>query len=157
MYVSLPIQTATQTDRDAGGREPKSSFLPGLRLLLAEDDAVSMLSFTRMLQKAGHRVDVAEDGAKALMLLAKEDYDCILMDVQMPVMDGVAATKAIRGDVTLGAKARIPIIAMTAYAMTGDRERFLAAGMDDYVGKPVDMDDLEQVIKRVLSRGKGGD
>ncbi|MHC1711693.1 MAG: chemotaxis protein CheB [Solidesulfovibrio sp.] len=154
MYVSLPIQTAAQTDRNTGGREPKSSSLSGLRLLLAEDDAVSMLSFTRMLQKAGHRVDVAEDGAKALLLLAKQDYDCILMDVQMPVMDGVAATRAIRGDATLGAKARIPIIAMTAYAMTGDRERFLAAGMDDYVGKPVEMDDLEQAIQRVLSRGK---
>jgi PAS domain S-box-containing protein len=157
MYVSLPVQQAVYVAVESGRREQKGPGLSGLRLLLAEDDAVSMLSFTRMLQKAGYLVDVAEDGAKALALVAKEHYDCILMDVQMPVMDGVAATKAIRADEQLGKKPRVPIIAMTAYAMAGDRERLLDAGMDDYVGKPVDMEELEQTIQRVLSDREQGD
>jgi CheY-like chemotaxis protein len=72
------------------------------------------------------------------------------MDVQMPVMDGVQATKAIRGANNLGAKSSIPIIAMTAYAMAGDKEKFLAAGMDDYIAKPVDKEALIGVIEKVL-------
>ena len=134
IYVSLPLGRVQATPppeaaRSGGGRRG------GLRVLLAEDDAVSLMSFALMLTKAGHRVDTAEDGRRVLSLLAGGDYDCILMDVQMPVMDGVAATRAIRSDAELGEKSRIPIIAMTAYAMAGDREKFLAAGMDDYLSK----------------------
>lgn len=74
------------------------------------------------------------------------------MDIQMPVMDGVEATKAIRGASDLGEKSHIPIIAMTAYAMTGDKERFLAAGMDGYISKPVDRDELRTVIGKVIEK-----
>ncbi|WP_043600919.1 PAS domain S-box protein [Solidesulfovibrio magneticus] len=125
-----------------------------LRLLLAEDDAVSLMSFARMLEKAGHAVDVAENGAEAAAKAARATYDCILMDVQMPVMDGVAATRAIRENAALGDRAKTPIVAMTAYAMAGDREKFLAAGMDDYVSKPVDAKELERVLARVTGRGQ---
>jgi two-component system CheB/CheR fusion protein len=155
MYVSLPLGRINARITAEVKRERAEPGVSGLRLLLAEDDAVSRLSFSRMLEKAGYHVDVAEDGARALALVAENDYDCVLMDVQMPVMDGVATTKAIRTDAAFGKKSRIPIIAMTAYAMTGDRERLLAAGMDDYVGKPVEMSVLEQAIKRMLSDRDG--
>ena len=149
MYISLPLRplAAPTTTTVPVAKRPSPS---GLRLLLAEDDAVSQLSFRRMLEKAGHQVDVAEDGTRALSLLATGTYDCILMDVQMPIMDGVAATRTIRTDTAFRDKARVPIIAMTAYAMAGDKEKFLDAGMNDYVSKPVDMDELERAIERVL-------
>ena len=147
-YISLPLPPETRSLAPAAPPSRPRPSPADLRLLLAEDDAVSMLSFRRMLEKAGYTVDVAEDGAKALALVAERDYDCILMDVQMPVMDGVAATKAIRA--RTDAKASIPIIAMTAYAMAGDRERFLEAGMNGYVGKPVDMDELRQTIMQAV-------
>ena len=157
MYVSLPLgrlaaMVPAKNDVPTDGRAPGK----GLRVLLAEDDAVSLMSFSRMLLKAGHSVDTAVDGTKVLALLAERDYDCILMDVQMPVMDGVDATRTIRASSGLGAKARIPIIAMTAYAMAGDREKFLEAGMDDYVSKPVELDALEQALKRVAAARAGG-
>ena len=153
MYVSLPLGRVA--DSPVGDCPPQASGqggAKGLRLLLAEDDAVSLMSFARMLQKAGHIVDVVDNGAKAVARLQEAEYDCILMDVQMPVLDGVAATKAIRSDASLGAKAAIPIIAMTAYAMAGDREKFLAAGMDDYVSKPVDIRELAEALERALAR-----
>ena len=154
MYVSLPLIPESRPFEDPPVLVSKTAR-SGLRLLLAEDDAISMLSFRRMLEKAGHHVDVAENGSRALALLAERDYDCVLMDVQMPVMDGVDATRAIRTRPELSQKADIPIIAMTAYAMAGDREKFLDAGMNDYVGKPVDLDELEQAIFRAVGHGNG--
>lgn len=150
MYISLPLTPLAGPAADADASTANRQHPASLRLLLAEDDAVSQLSFRRMLEKVGHRVDVAEDGSRALSLLAKGDYDCVLMDVQMPVMDGVAATRAIRTDAAFRDKAAIPIIAMTAYAMAGDKEKFLDAGMNDYVSKPVDMEELQRAIGRVL-------
>ena len=94
----------------------------------------------------GISIAVAGDGEKALQLLEKENYDCVLMDVQMPVLDGVEATKKIRS--SNENFQGIPIIAMTAYAMTGDREKFLQAGMNDYIAKPVDGDKLLKVLER---------
>lgn len=95
---------------------------------------------------------VAEDGRQAVEMLAEGDFDCILMDVQMPVMNGIEATRSIRESKTLGAKSRIPIIALTAYAMSGDKEKFLLAGMDDYLPKPVMIQDLEQILERACRR-----
>jgi len=119
--------------------------------LLAEDDRVSMISCKRMLEKLGHEIVAASDGQEALQLLAEGDFDLVLMDIQMPVMDGVEATKAIREQSRFSAKASIPIVAMTAYAMTGDREKFLEAGMNGYIAKPVDKAALEEVITLVMS------
>ena len=90
------------------------------------------------------------DSTEALNLLEREDFDCLLMDVQMPGMDGVTATRAIRASETLGPKAQVPIIALTAHAMRGDRERFLEAGMNAYLSKPVDFADLARVLGEVL-------
>ncbi len=156
IHVSLPLARHAPAGQGAA-QSPAGPARVGprpLRLLLAEDDAVSLMSFARMLEKAGHAVDVAENGAEAAAMAARKAYDCILMDVQMPVMDGVAATRAIRENAALGDRAATPIVAMTAYAMAGDREKFLAAGMDDYVSKPVDAKELERVLARVTGRGR---
>ncbi|WP_169725367.1 PAS domain-containing protein [Fundidesulfovibrio putealis] len=122
-----------------------------LHVLLAEDDRVSMVTGKRMLEKLGYKVSTATHGMEALQVLSEQDIDLILMDIQMPVMDGVEATRAIRESAALGRKSRLPIIAMTAYAMTGDREKFLGAGMNDYIAKPVDRSVLQEVIERVMT------
>ena len=123
------------------------------RVLLAEDDASNQVPTRIMLEKMGHYVRIAENGKEVLRLLRAEPFDCILMDIQMPEMDGVQATKLIRAATDLGANPNsIPIIALTAYAMSGDEEKFLAAGMDEYIAKPMDKKALEEAIGRVMER-----
>ncbi|OLN24925.1 sensory box histidine kinase/response regulator [Desulfovibrio sp. DV] len=124
----------------------------GLRVLLAEDDPITQLAARRLLEKAGHTVTLANDGAQALARLAGAEFDLVLMDIQMPGMDGLEAVRAIRTAPHLAAKAAIPVIALTAYAMAGDKEIFLEAGMDGYVAKPFSMDELEGVMKTVLGK-----
>src|SRR6185295_10162002 len=92
---------------------------------------------TRMLERLGYRVEVAENGVEALAILSDKSFDLVLMDCQMPEMDGFETARAIR--LREGAEKHTPIVAMTANAMQGDRERCLAAGMDDYIAKPVVM------------------
>ena len=117
-----------------------------LRLLLAEDNQVNQLLAIAMLQKAGHRVDIASNGIEAVEAVLSRPYDLVLMDIQMPEMDGIQATRRIRA--MPDAKGRIPIVAITANAMRGDRERLLQAGMNDYVAKPIDRKQLFEVIQR---------
>ena len=99
-----------------------------------------------MLAKAGHHVDVAANGVEAVNAVRALPYDLVLMDVQMPEMDGVSATRAIRA--LGGGRAAVPIIALTANAMKGDREKYLAAGMSDYTSKPIDPSKLGDAIRR---------
>ncbi len=120
-----------------------------LRILLAEDNLVNQAVATRLLQKLGHSLVVAHNGQEALAHLARQPFDLVLMDIQMPEMDGLAATRKIRHDETLTG-AHIPIVAMTAHAMKGDRERCLAAGMDGYVSKPINAANLKEQIATVL-------
>ena len=116
-----------------------------LRVLLAEDNAVNQRVVVRLLEKFGHSIAVANHGGEALAALEVAEFDLVLMDVQMPEVDGFEATRAIReGEVITGR--RQPIVAMTAHAMKGDRERCIAAGMDDYVSKPVQRPDLLRVL-----------
>jgi PAS domain S-box-containing protein len=118
-----------------------------LRILLAEDEDVNRLATTKLLEKHGHTVKAVENGQEAISQLKDGQFDVVLMDIQMPVMDGVEATAAIRkGDAGENAK-DIPIIAVTAYAMGGDKEKFLAAGMNGYVAKPVDVEQLETLLE----------
>ncbi len=118
----------------------------GLRILLAEDNVVNQVLVCRLLEKHGHSVVVANNGRKALEELEKEKFDLVLMDVSMPEMDGYEAVAAIRAKEG-AAQTHVPIIAMTAHAMKGDRERCLAAGMDAYVSKPVQPKELFEIIK----------
>ena len=127
---------------------PTGNTLPlsGIRILLAEDNFVNQKVATKMLQGLGCEVDVAGNGAEACDAVALKEYDAVLMDCQMPVLDGYAATAAIRKEEA--GKSHIPVIAMTANAMQGDREKCLSAGMDDYIAKPVHRGILEDVLKR---------
>jgi PAS domain S-box-containing protein len=119
------------------------------KILLAEDNLVNQKVATRFLEKKGHTVVVVESGQKALDTWRKQPFDLILMDVQMPEMDGLEATALIREQEKSGTK-HIPIVAMTAHAMVGDRERCLAAGMDDYLSKPIDVAGLFATIERLV-------
>jgi len=123
-----------------------SGDLPALDVLLVEDNGVNRKLATRLLEKLGHRVNEAHDGAIAVAMTAGHDYDVILMDMQMPVMDGLEATRAIRAREIDGR--HVPIIALTANAMSGDRERCLEAGMDDYVSKPIEATALIAALHR---------
>jgi len=122
----------------------------GWRILLAEDNVVNQLLAVRMLEKRGHQVEVVGTGKAALAALAQHTFDLVLMDVQMPEIDGFEATAAIRAREHEGG-GHLPIIAMTAHVMKGDQERCLAAGMDDYVAKPVKAADLYAAIDRQLT------
>ncbi|MFP4657143.1 MAG: response regulator, partial [Desulfonatronovibrionaceae bacterium] len=152
VYVNLPCQIPmSDANRFISDREGKKTVPPsGGRILLAEDDPTTQFSTRRLLEKLGYSVRVAENGNEVLDALEEEDFDCILMDVQLPVLDGLQTVKEIR---TSGSKFnRIPVIALTAYAQDGDRERFLKAGMDDYAAKPVDMDTLTGILEKNLIR-----
>ena len=121
-----------------------------LRVLLAEDNRVNQRVATERLQRMGHEVRVAENGQEAVTLALHEDWDLILMDVQMPVMDGLKATELIRArEASTGRRRRI--VAMTANAMIGDRERCLKSGMDDYISKPIQREELERVLSLAAS------
>lgn len=119
-----------------------------LRILLVEDNIVNQRVAAGMLEKRGHRVVVTSNGKEAIHALACQEFDLVFMDVQMPVMDGLAATETIR-DQERGTGRHVPIAAMTAHAMKGDRDRCIRAGMDDYIPKPVDPGVLNAVIERL--------
>jgi CheY-like chemotaxis protein len=116
-----------------------------LRILLAEDNPVNQRLAVRMLRKEGHEVAVAANGLEALAAWLNKPFDLILMDMQMPEMDGFQATSTIRR-AEVASKLHIPIIALTAHAISGYREQCLAAGMDDYISKPFRKNDLLDLI-----------
>jgi len=122
-----------------------------LCVLLAEDNAVNQRLAVRLLEKRGHRVAVAGNGREALEALEKETFDLVFMDVQMPEMDGLEATAMIRAREKSSGQHQ-PIIALTAHAMTGDREKCLAAGMDGYLTKPIRPQELEEILEEYLSK-----
>jgi two-component system, sensor histidine kinase and response regulator len=127
-------------------RDPESV----LRVLLVEDNPVNQRLATRMLEKRGHRVVLAGNGREALEALAKGSFDLVLMDVQMPEMDGFQATAAIR-EMERSTGAHLPVVALTAHAIKGDRERCLAAGMDGYLTKPIRPRELDDVLENYLA------
>ncbi len=125
------------------------SRTPGItRVLLAEDNAINQKVACKMLEKLGCRVDVVCNGLEAVAAYERTSYPIIFMDSQMPEMDGLEATAMIRN--MEGASAHTPIVAMTANAMKGDRETCLAAGMDDYVAKPIRPKDLQFLLDKWL-------
>ena len=118
-----------------------------LRLLLAEDNAVNQKLALQMLRKMGYRADIAGNGLEVLEALERQPYDIVLMDVQMPELDGLETTRRIRTQAAQGG-AQPRIIAMTANAMQGDREQCLDAGMDDYISKPIQVKELQAALER---------
>ena len=149
LHLVKPVKAAalrTELARALGGGErdgapaPAPAVPPRLRLLLAEDNAVNQKVAVLVLERLGQRPDVVGNGAEALQALQDRDYDLVLMDVQMPVMDGLEATRRIRAQLPASRQPRI--VAMTANALSDDRDRCLAAGMDAHLGKPVRADDL---------------
>ena len=129
---------------DDDGLRPASH---SLRVLVAEDNAVNQILIKAILDRMGHTSDLVADGAEALRQVQSAEYDVVLMDIQMPVMDGSQATEQIRR--LHGARGQIPIIAMTANAMSEDRDAYLAVGMNGYVGKPIDTQLLAETLERV--------
>lgn len=119
-----------------------------LRILVAEDNLVNQKLVRRLLEKDGHKVTIAENGFEALQLIERDTFDIILMDMQMPVVDGLEATQKIRA-MSEPSISGIPIIALTAHALAGDREKYLANGMDEYVSKPFSRNQLRQAIRTV--------
>jgi CheY-like chemotaxis protein/HPt (histidine-containing phosphotransfer) domain-containing protein len=146
---------ANHSGANHSGTDPDGAAAgTGRRLLLVEDSVTNQLVASTLLKIAGYRVDVASNGMEAVSAVKSRSFDLVLMDIAMPEMDGVAATKAIRA---LPAPAgRIPIVAMTANAMIGDRERFLEAGMNDYVPKPIERPYLLATIARWLPAAPAG-
>ena len=142
----------------AGPETPESASaseqFPRLRVLVAEDNPVNQKVLIALLKQAGHSATVCCHGREALELLSHDAFDIVLMDVQMPEMDGFAATRAIRAS-ERGIARHLPIVALTAHAMEGDKERCLEAGMDDYVSKPVSRQALADAVARTLARLPG--
>ncbi|NCC24230.1 MAG: response regulator, partial [Deltaproteobacteria bacterium] len=120
----------------------------GLAILLVEDDKINQLSVTGLLEKLGHRPEAVFDGKEALAALERRRFDLVLMDIQLPDMDGIETTRRIRSHDGSVYDPKIPVVALTAHAMAGDRERFLDAGLDDYLAKPVGIEDLKAVLGR---------
>ncbi len=120
------------------------------RILVAEDEPVNQQVIGKLLGMAGYSYDIAENGEKAVELYQKKDYQAALFDVQMPVMDGLEATQKIRDLETLTGKKRLPIIAVTARAMFGDKERILEAKLDDYIAKPYNLNDVVDTLKKYV-------
>ena len=122
----------------------------GLRILLAEDVKLNQVLTQRLLARSGFQIDVVDNGTQAVEAMRTTDYDVVLMDVEMPEMDGLAATKLIRA--MTPPKSNVVIIALTAHAMSDAEEHFKAAGMDDYVSKPINFDILFTKLSAIAKR-----
>ncbi|HVJ42806.1 MAG TPA: PAS domain S-box protein [Dongiaceae bacterium] len=142
-WVDLPLRAAKAPAPVPGKAARK---LPPLKLLVAEDNSTNQLIIRTILESLGHHVTLVDDGRAALKAVQREAFDMVLMDVQMPVMDGPTATGEIRR--LTGPAGQVPIIALTANAMSGDRESYVAAGMNDYVSKPIDPKRLLEALAR---------
>ncbi len=142
-----PASTATIAADQGQGT---NFMLKGAKVLLAEDEPISRILIETLLEQAGLEIDVVENGKQAVEKAAAGDYQAILMDVQMPVMDGLEATREIRNHERQHG-GHLPIVALTAHAMHGDREKCLQAGMDDYLTKPLGKAELFDVLARYLT------
>ncbi len=149
--AEAPLPSRRAGDRlgsHADDRHHNAGSAGNKRILLVEDNHINQLLASTILQKAGYLVDIASDGKAATMSLEVADYDAVLMDIQMPIMDGVEATHEMRTNASTQIKRNVPIIAMTANAMAGDREQYLEAGMNDYISKPIHAARLLSILDR---------
>jgi CheY-like chemotaxis protein len=155
--INLPMNIGDpaieeQIEHDLSGQpqigQSQTEGLVSPLILLAEDNAANITIFSIYLEAKGYRILLATDGQQAIDLTKAEHPDLILMDIQMPIMDGLEATKQIRLDPNL---ADIPIIALTALAMEGDRDRCLEAGANEYLSKPIKLKQLDNLLKEILA------
>jgi len=150
--VFSALRSSTKDDsREASKQQAVRSDGRSLHVLLAEDNVVNQTLASHLLEKRSFNVTVVGDGNQALAAIERQRFDLILMDIQMPGKDGLEATQAIRSK-EAGTTAHLPIIALTAHAMKGDRERCIAAGMDAYISKPIRSKELFDTIDQVLNR-----
>ncbi len=148
------LESATEQTKATVEQEERS--FESLNILVADDEKVNRMVSQKMLEKAGCKVTAVKNGQQALDALRQDSFDVVLMDVQMPVMDGVEATKAIRCGEAGEHNKQIPIIALTAHVMAGDKEKFLEAGMDDYASKPVEVKTLRTILSKVIREAREG-
>jgi signal transduction histidine kinase/FixJ family two-component response regulator len=150
--IAFSLPETRQDDKETP-QVPEPAKARPLTILLAEDNPINQIYVQELLEMDGHVVEVAHTGRRALEALRKKQhFDCILMDIQMPEMDGIEATRAIRADQSGDFDPQIPIVALTAHALKGDRETFLRAGMNEYLSKPVSPADLEAALARAMGR-----
>ncbi len=149
-WFAIPLTSATQAVIDQDAAQPLADKTIIAHVLLVEDNPTNQMIAEAFLKQIGHKVDVVDNGRKAVAAAAAKNYDVVFMDIAMPEMDGFAATKAIRA---LPGRKNMPIVAMTAHAMRGDREECLAIGMNDYITKPLSKEVLQQRV--TLWAGKG--
>lgn len=150
----LPVRQAAQVSGGQAPVPPEGASLADLgplRVLVVEDNFINLLSFSQMLERHGLKIQSASNGRQALDYLHQETFDIVLMDVKMPVMDGLEATRRIRGSPDRRVS-QTRVVALTAYGMPEDRQRILAAGVDDIVSKPIEAEELANVLRRVLGR-----
>ena len=148
----LQVRNADEAEIVAVDDPNGSGDIPKTWVLLAEDNPINQKVACLMLAKIGYQVDVVVNGYEVLDAVAKKDYAAILMDVQMPEMDGLEAARRIRADDSPARDPMIPIIALTAHAMDTDRQRSLASGMDDHASKPIDSETIAEILSRHIGR-----
>jgi CheY-like chemotaxis protein len=153
VYDALAKIVGVKPRSVVGGHIQRRSndIFKGMNILLVEDNAINQVVAEEILRLEGIRVIKAHDGLEAVSMVRESTFDAVLMDVQMPKMDGIQATRIIRGELDISPES-LPIIAMTAHVMGGDRERCIDAGMNDFVSKPVDRDKLFDVLARIVRK-----
>lgn len=149
-YFCIPFKTSTSVNLDP--IPFKSKNISNLNILLAEDDMVSSYVAKEYFTKLGHNVVTVNNGQLALEKLRFHKFDLVFMDIQMPVLDGIETTKSIRHGEAGQQNKNIPIVAMTSYAMYGDKEKFLNSGMDDYISKPIENEALKTILTKIFSK-----
>jgi CheY-like chemotaxis protein len=149
-WFELPLAVAKNAVPSAGA-EVEQISLQGLQVLLVDDDAINRLAGQRILEQAGCVVTLASDGEEALTVLGQRQVDLVLMDIHMPRLDGIEATRRIRESWDRG-ECHMPIIGLTASVMKDEQEQYLAAGMDDVVAKPVEIGVLTRAMQAAISR-----
>ncbi|WHH61378.1 PAS domain S-box protein [Petroclostridium sp. X23] len=151
-FFTLPLKVGqVPVKKEVDQNLVKKPNIP-LKILLVEDDKVNQIVFQQMLSDKGHTMQIASNGKEALEIIKKEKFDIIFMDIQMPEMDGIEITQRIRQ--MEGGTKHVPIVAVTAYALKGDKERFLSLGMDEYLAKPMQMEALFSVLDRYAKKIK---
>jgi PAS domain S-box-containing protein len=150
--VEGPASAKTSLPDEAGGGEGERNGDQGVSILLAEDNKINRMVTEKLVEKLGHRIHSVEDGRQAVAEVGNGSYDLVLMDAQMPVMDGIEATHAIRNG-EAGEKVKdIPIVALTAHALSDEKEHFLSEGMNGFVSKPIDKETLQSVLEELFPR-----